>query len=60
MDEPILLSALNQYAYCPRRCYLIHAEGEFENNIHTQRGSAEHERVGSARPSGRARIETHC
>jgi CRISPR-associated exonuclease Cas4 len=45
MDEPILLSALNQYAYCPRRCYLIHAEGEFEDNIHTQRGSAEHERV---------------
>jgi CRISPR-associated exonuclease Cas4 len=45
MDEPILLSALNQYAYCPRRCYLIHAEGEFEDNIHTQRGGAEHERV---------------
>jgi CRISPR-associated exonuclease Cas4 len=45
MDEPILLSALNQYAYCPRRCYLIHAEGEFEDNIHTQRGAAEHERV---------------
>ena len=27
--EKIPLSALNQYAYCPRRCYLIHAEGEF-------------------------------
>ena len=45
MDEPILLSALNQYAYCPRRCYPIHAEGEFEDNIHTQRGAVEHERV---------------
>jgi CRISPR-associated exonuclease Cas4 len=41
----IPLSALNQYAYCPRRCYLIHAEGEFADNLHTQRGTAEHERV---------------
>jgi CRISPR-associated exonuclease Cas4 len=39
------LSALNQYAYCPRRCYLIHAEGEFKENVHTLRGSHEHERV---------------
>lgn len=39
------LSALNQYAYCPRRCGLIYLEGEFEDNVHTARGSAEHERV---------------
>jgi CRISPR-associated exonuclease Cas4 len=45
MDEPIPISALNQYSYCPRRCYLIHCEGEFDDNIHTARGSAEHERV---------------
>jgi CRISPR-associated exonuclease Cas4 len=45
MDDPIPLSALNQYAYCPRRCYLIHAEGEFADNVHTLRGSFEHERV---------------
>ena len=43
--ELIPLSALNQYAYCPRRCYLIHAEGEFVDNVHTLRGSHEHERV---------------
>lgn len=43
--ETLPLSALNQYAYCPRRCYLIHAEGEFEDNVHTLRGSFEHERV---------------
>jgi CRISPR-associated exonuclease Cas4 len=48
-DEPIPLSALNQYSYCPRRCFLIHAEGEFEDNIHTQRGTFEHERVDSLR-----------
>jgi len=43
--EPINLSALNQYAYCPRRCGLIYLESEFEQNIHTARGNAEHERV---------------
>ncbi|MDQ3564881.1 MAG: CRISPR-associated protein Cas4 [Pseudomonadota bacterium] len=45
VDDPIPISALNQYAYCPRRCYLIHAEGEFEDNVHTLRGTHEHERV---------------
>ncbi|MBI4693877.1 MAG: CRISPR-associated protein Cas4 [Gammaproteobacteria bacterium] len=44
-DDLIPLSALNQYAYCPRRCYLIHAEGEFRDNVHTLRGTHEHERV---------------
>jgi len=43
--EKIPLSALNQYSYCPRRCYLIHAEGEFKDNIHTESGTREHERV---------------
>ena len=45
----IFLSALNQYAYCPRRCYLIHAEGEFVDNVHTLRGTHEHERVDQMR-----------
>jgi len=44
-DDLIPLSALNHHAYCPRRCYLIHAEGEFKENVHTLRGSHEHERV---------------
>jgi len=44
-DEPINVSALNQYTYCPRRCGLIYLESEFFNNIHTSRGNAEHERV---------------
>jgi CRISPR-associated exonuclease Cas4 len=46
--DPINVSALNQYAYCPRRCGLIYLEGEFANNLHTQRGNAEHERVDRA------------
>lgn len=43
--ESIAVSALNQYAYCPRRCALIFMDGEFEDNIHTQRGTAEHDRA---------------
>jgi CRISPR-associated exonuclease Cas4 len=58
--DPIPLSALNHYAYCPRRCGLIHVEGEFTDNIHTARGNAEHERVDriayETRQSG-ARVE---
>lgn len=43
--EPIPLSALNHWAYCPRRCGLIHLDGQFIDNVHTARGNAEHERV---------------
>jgi len=46
--DSIPLSALNHWAYCPRRCGLIHMEGEFTDNIHTSRGNAEHERVDRA------------
>jgi len=44
-DDPINVSARNQYACRPRRCGLIDLEGEFTDNMHTARGSAEHERV---------------
>ncbi len=43
--EIVPISALNQYLYCPRRCYLIHSEGQFTDNVHTMRGTHEHERV---------------
>ena len=58
--DPIPLSALNHWAYCPRRCGLIHMEGEFTNNIHTARGNAEHEKVDSIHHETRGdlRIET--
>lgn len=42
---PINVSALNQYAYCPRRCALIYVSGEFADNLHTARGNAEHAKV---------------
>lgn len=44
-SDPIPLSALNQHTYCPRRCFLIHGEGEFQDNVHTVSGTLEHERV---------------
>ena len=44
-DRQTPLSALNHYAYCPRRCGLIHMEGELADNVHTARGFAEHDRV---------------
>lgn len=47
MDEPdpIPLSALQHWAYCPRQCALIHLEQVFEDNLYTQRGNALHARV---------------
>jgi CRISPR-associated exonuclease Cas4 len=56
MTEPIPLSALNQYAYCPRRCYLIHVEGEFADNVHTIAGTHEHERVDQDHHEARAGV----
>jgi len=43
--DPIPISALNHYAYCPRRCALIHVEQIFEENVYTMRGRSLHERV---------------
>ncbi|MBI3524417.1 MAG: CRISPR-associated protein Cas4 [Betaproteobacteria bacterium] len=43
--DPIPLSALEHWNYCPRQCCLIHAEQAFEENIHTLRGQAIHART---------------
>jgi len=43
--DPIPLSALQHWSYCPRQCALIHIEQAFEENIHTLRGQAVHKRV---------------
>jgi len=44
-DDPIPLSALQHWAYCPRQCGLIHLEQSFEDNLHTARGQAVHHLV---------------
>lgn len=43
--EPVSISALQHWAYCPRQCGLIHVEQVFEENIHTARGQAVHQLV---------------
>jgi CRISPR-associated exonuclease Cas4 len=43
--EPLTLSALQHWAYCPRQCGLIHLEQAFDDNLHTQRGQAVHAQV---------------
>ncbi len=45
LPDPIPLSALQHWAYCPRQCGLIHIEQAFDDNLHTLRGNALHERV---------------
>lgn len=43
--DPIPLSALQHWAFCPRQCALIHLEQAFDDNLHTLRGNALHARV---------------
>lgn len=43
--EPIMVSALNHYLYCPRRCALVHVEQVWDENLYTMRGRATHENV---------------
>jgi len=43
--EPIMISAIQHWSYCPRQCGLIHVEQVFDDNVHTMRGNVEHERV---------------
>lgn len=44
MDDYILISMLNQFDYCPHRCYLMFVEGVFADNEHTVAGSLLHKR----------------
>ena len=43
--DPVPLSALQHWCYCPRQCGLIYLEGEFADNVHTARGQAVHHLV---------------
>jgi len=45
LDELVPISALSQYAYCPRRCALIHIEQMWNENIFTAEGRIMHEHV---------------
>jgi CRISPR-associated exonuclease Cas4 len=44
-DSLLPISALQHWCYCPRQWGLIHLEQGFEENVHTLRGQAVHQRV---------------
>lgn len=44
-DEPITLSALEHFMYCPRQAALIHVDGVWADNRHTVRGQEGHRRA---------------
>ena len=55
-DELIHLAALNQYAYCPRRCALIHIEQLWEENLFTAEGRIMHDKADSNKFESRGNV----
>jgi CRISPR-associated exonuclease Cas4 len=45
VDDPVPISALQHYLYCPRQCALIHVEATYDENVYTLRGNRVHERA---------------
>lgn len=44
-DEPVPISALQHWSFCPRQCALIHLERVWAENVSTFAGRQVHERV---------------
>jgi CRISPR-associated protein Cas1 len=47
VSEPLILplDAVHQYAYCPRRAFLMHHDGRWADNEYTEEGRMVHRRV---------------
>ncbi len=56
MDDLIMLSALNHYLYCPRRCALIHIEQIWSENVFTAEGRVMHDKVDTANRESRGNV----
>ncbi len=56
LAEPILISALQHYAFCPRQFALIHVEQAWAENYFTAHGNLLHERVDSCEPEQRGNV----
>lgn len=41
--DTVMISALNQYVFCPRRCALMHIDGIWSDNEHTVVGTLLHD-----------------
>lgn len=48
MPDPLPLSIIEHYAYCPRQAALIHVEGQWSANVDTARGEVDHAAVDRA------------
>jgi CRISPR-associated exonuclease Cas4 len=57
-DDYPPLSALNDYLFCPRRCYLHRVEGLWLENVHTVSGSQDHQRVHTPRDADESPFRT--
>lgn len=44
-DDYVTIASLNQYAFCPHRCWRMFSAGEFADNQYTIEGTTLHERV---------------
>ena len=55
-DYPVVISALQHYAYCPRQFALIHIEQVWADNYFTAHGNLLHERVDSCEPEQRGNV----
>ncbi|WP_420593809.1 CRISPR-associated protein Cas4 [Deinococcus sp.] len=56
--DPIPLSGLTHYAYCPRRFALVHVEQEWAENTLTARGQQHHQRAHGGGSEERDGIKT--
>lgn len=54
--EPIMLSALNHYIYCPRRCALVHIEQAWSENVFTAEGRIMHDKADSNKHESRGNV----
>lgn len=58
IDDPVMLSALQHYSYCPRQCALIHIEQIWSENVFTAEGRIMHEKADSNKYESRGNVRT--
>lgn len=55
-DDLVMISALQHYLFCPRRCALVHIEQQWSENRLTAEGRILHERVHTAGKESRGKL----
>ena len=57
-DDPVPISALQHYLFCPRQCALIHVERAWAENALTAEGRIAHETVHAPKSERRRGVRT--